>query len=239
MNNVFRDIVLSVVRDIPQGKIMTYKQVAVRAGNPRAARAVGAILKTNFDPAIPCHRVIRSDGSLGGYNRGVELKKKILDQEKKSGILYNRSSTMKIESSVFSPNAPIPSKYSCDGENISPPLILSDVPQNTESIAIILDDPDAPSGTWIHWLIWNISPSILEIVENSVPQGAVEGITSFGTAGYGGPCPPSGNHRYVFKAFALDTVLDLGPEANKQALERALDGHILDSTELIGLYKRI
>ncbi len=82
MNNVFRDIVLSVVRDIPEGEILTYKEVAVRAGNPRAARAVGAILKTNFDPAIPCHRVIRSDGSLGGYNRGVDLKKKILDEEK-------------------------------------------------------------------------------------------------------------------------------------------------------------
>ncbi len=154
-------------------------------------------------------------------------------------MFVNNAVTMKITSPVFSPNAPIPSKYTCDRENMSPPLILSNIPPKTESIAIILDDPDAPSGSWIHWLIWNISPSILEIGENSVPQGAVEGITSFGTTGYGGPCPPSGNHRYIFKAFALDTVLDLGPEANKQVLERALDGHILDSTELIGLYARI
>src|SRR3990167_6465350 len=145
---------------------------------------------------------------------------------------------MHIESPVFSPNGLIPSQYTCDGENISPPLIFSDIPAGTESMAMIVDDPDAPSGSWIHWIVWNISPSILEIAKDSVPQGAVEGITSFGTAGYGGPCPPSGVHRYLFKVFALDTLLDLGPEVSKQTLEQEMENHSIDTAELIGLYTR-
>ncbi|RLF04972.1 MAG: YbhB/YbcL family Raf kinase inhibitor-like protein, partial [Thermoprotei archaeon] len=97
---------------------------------------------------------------------------------------------------------------------------------------------DAPMGTWVHWTVWNIDPKTVEIPENSVPEGAVEGITDFGKPGYGGPCPPSGTHRYFFKLYALDTTLDLGSDATKSDIEKAMEGHILEKAELIGRYSR-
>lgn len=100
-----------------------------------------------------------------------------------------------------------------------------------------MDDPDAPAGTWIHWTVWNIPPTTTNIMENSKPEG-VEGVTSFGEPGYGGPCPPSGTHHYFFKLYALDTTLDLPSAAKKEDLEKAIEGHILDKTELIGLYQK-
>lgn len=145
---------------------------------------------------------------------------------------------MKISSPVFENNECIPSKYTCDGGNISPPLMFSDVPGNAQSLVLIMDDPDAPRGTWIHWTIWNIDPKTTGIKENSVPGEAVEGITSFGRAGYGGPCPPTGTHRYFFKLYALDAKLDLAPDLDKSALEKAMQNHILAQAELIGLYTR-
>ena len=145
---------------------------------------------------------------------------------------------MKLESSVFENNGNIPSKYTCDGENVNPPLEISEVPENTKSLVLIVDDPDAPMGTWVHWTVWNISPKTTEISENSVPEGAVEGITDFGKPGYGGPCPPSGTHRYFFKLYALDTTLDLGSSAKAKDIEKAMEGHILDKAELVGLYSR-
>jgi Raf kinase inhibitor-like YbhB/YbcL family protein len=145
---------------------------------------------------------------------------------------------MKITSAAFKHNQTIPFKYTCDGENISPPLAFADIPENTRSLVLIIDDPDASAGYWIHWLVWNIDPKITQIIENSVPQGAIEGITSFSKPGYGGPCPPSDTHRYFFKLYALDIKLELTSESKKEDIEQVIQGHILDSAELIGLYQR-
>ena len=152
--------------------------------------------------------------------------------------LKNIPKIMRLESSAFENNSFIPSKYTCDGENVNPPLKISGVPQKAKSLVLIVDDPDAPRGTWVHWTVWNISSQTTEIAENSVPQGAVEGMTDFGKPGYGGPCPPSGTHRYFFKIYALDTNLNLGSSAQVRDLKKAIENHILDKAELIGLYSR-
>lgn len=145
---------------------------------------------------------------------------------------------MKITSSAFQNNAKIPSKYTCDGENVNPPLEFVDVPSNAKSLALIVDDPDAPSKTWVHWVVYNIGTKTSEVKENSAPEDGIEGITDFGKPGYGGPCPPSGVHRYFFKLYALDTTLDLPQNATKQMVEEKMKGHTLDKAELIGLYSR-
>ncbi len=145
---------------------------------------------------------------------------------------------MKIISSAFAHNQSIPPKYTCDGENINPPFVLSEVPKDAKTLVFIVDDPDAPVGLWVHWTLWNISPDSREISENSKPKGAVEGVTSFGSSGYGGPCPPDGEHRYFFKIYALDTGLDLPENTCKEELEEAMMGHVLDKAELVGLYSR-
>jgi Raf kinase inhibitor-like YbhB/YbcL family protein len=145
---------------------------------------------------------------------------------------------MKIESPAFENNQSILSKYTCDGENISPPLKINDVPEGTKSLVLIVDDPDAPVGTWVHWTVWNINPQTKEIPEGVEPEGAVEGLTDFGSPGYGGPCPPSGKHRYFFKLYALDILLSLDSSAETKDIEEAMEGHILDKAELIGLYSR-
>lgn len=145
---------------------------------------------------------------------------------------------MKIESSAFKHNEKIPAKYTCDGENISPPLAISEVPGNAKSLVLIVHDPDAPAGTWVHWNVWNIPPQTKEVREGGVPQG-IEGATSFNKPGYGGPCPPSGTHRYFFKLYALDTMLDLPSSAMKGEIEKSMTGHIIAYHEFIGLYERI
>ncbi len=154
-----------------------------------------------------------------------------------------RSSNMFVTSSAFKSNENIPSRYTCDGEDISPPLAWGDVPEGVESFVLIVDDPDAPAGTWTHWTVWNIPASVREILENVRPEviktmGAVEGVTSFGKTGWGGPCPPSGVHRYFFKLYALDTTLSLSPQTSVQELARALDGHVVASVQMIGKYQR-
>jgi Raf kinase inhibitor-like YbhB/YbcL family protein len=143
---------------------------------------------------------------------------------------------IKIESGAFGNNEMIPVNYTCDGANINPQLAISGVPSDTVSLALILDDPDAPGGVWVHWTVWNIDPSVTEIQEDSVPTGAVEGTTDFGVAGYRGPCPPSGTHHYSFKLYALDTTLGLDSSATAQDVSAAMNGHILESTELVVLY---
>ncbi|NQU77528.1 YbhB/YbcL family Raf kinase inhibitor-like protein [Candidatus Falkowbacteria bacterium] len=148
------------------------------------------------------------------------------------------TSQLKISSPTFEHEGAIPSKYTCDGDNVSLPLTFSEVPEGTKSLVLISDDPDAPNGDWVHWLVWNIKPQITEIAENSVPEKAVEGKTSFGSTGYGGPCPPSGKHRYFFKFYALDAILDLGPSAGKGELLEAMDGHVVGEAELVGTYER-
>lgn len=145
---------------------------------------------------------------------------------------------MKISSSAFENNKKIPSIYTCDGSNINPPLQFEGVPQNAKSLALIVDDPDAPMGTWVHWILFNLSPDVTGIDENSIPKDAIEGITSFGKKGYGGPCPPSGTHRYFFKLYAFDSSLDLSEKATKEDLKKAMQDHILAQAEFIGLYAR-
>ncbi|MBF0505856.1 MAG: YbhB/YbcL family Raf kinase inhibitor-like protein [Nitrospirae bacterium] len=147
-------------------------------------------------------------------------------------------SVLKISSTAFPDNGNIPSKYTCDGTDINPPLFIENVPQEAKSLVLIVDDPDAPMGTWVHWVVWNISPRTKEIKENDSPQGASFGLNDFRKKSYGGPCPPSGTHRYFFKLYALDTALDLPAGAKKGDVEKAMKGHIISQTQTIGLYKR-
>jgi len=140
-------------------------------------------------------------------------------------------------SSVFKNNEMIPEKYTCQGENINPPLTIEDVPDGTHTLILLIDDPDAPSGTWDHWILFNIPPTN-EIPENIVPPGSLQGLNSWKKNEYGGPCPPSGTHRYFFKLFAIDKMLVLPRESTKNDVMNAMSGHILAQTELIGLYKK-
>jgi Raf kinase inhibitor-like YbhB/YbcL family protein len=140
-----------------------------------------------------------------------------------------------VTSRVFENNGLIPSKYTCDGDNVNPPLKIQGLPDGTVSLVLIVDDPDAPMGTWDHWVVWNIPPTE-EIKENSVP--GIEGLNSSRRNSYGGPCPPSGTHRYFFKVYALDTKLDLRPNSRKRDIEKVMEGHILAKAQIVGLYKR-
>jgi Raf kinase inhibitor-like YbhB/YbcL family protein len=150
----------------------------------------------------------------------------------------NAMAAIHVTSPAFQNNGNIPRQYTCDGKDINPPLMIANCPQGTKSLSLICDDPDAPVGTWVHWVIWNIDPSTKEIKENIVPTGAIVGVNDFRKHSYGGPCPPSGTHRYFFKVYALDTMLGISPNASKADLEKAMKGHILAQGELIGLYKR-
>jgi Raf kinase inhibitor-like YbhB/YbcL family protein len=146
--------------------------------------------------------------------------------------------TMKISSPAFGHNGYIPEKHTCDGQDVNPPLLIEGVPPGTKSLALIVDDPDAPVGTWVHWVVWDIRPETKEIREGAVPQGAGQGVNDFRKHDYGGPCPPSGVHRYFFKLYALDTVLGLGERAKKADLEKAMKGHVIGQAEIIGRYRR-
>ncbi len=145
---------------------------------------------------------------------------------------------MEITSIAFQHNQPIPSKYTCDGENSNPPLSFSDVPINAKSLVLIMDDPDATIGTFVHWVLYNIPISISEIPEGGLPTGVTVGKNSAGRTTYVGACPPSGTHRYFFKLYALDAELSLSSGSTKEQVENAMQGHILATTELIGLYSR-
>lgn len=144
---------------------------------------------------------------------------------------------MKITSPVFGDQQKIPGKYTCVGENVNPPLEFSEVPQNAKSLAFIMDDPDAIGTTWVHWVVFNISPTVGGFAENSKPDGT-ESVTSFRSPGYGGPCPPEGVHRYFFKLYALDTMLDLKSDASVSTVEDAMTGHIIEHAELVGLFSK-
>jgi Raf kinase inhibitor-like YbhB/YbcL family protein len=148
-----------------------------------------------------------------------------------------------ITSGAFAEGGMIPMQYTCDGADISPPLMWSGIPDGAKSLALICDDPDAPSKTWVHWVLYNMPPELTglpdSILSNEVlDNGARHGITDFGRFGYGGPCPPSGTHRYFFKLYALDTMLDLPERADKRQLEAAMEGHVLASGQLMGEYAR-
>ena len=156
---------------------------------------------------------------------------------------HAEGSVMKLTSSDFQQGGGIPSRYTCDGQNVSPPLAWEDVPAVAKSLALISDDPDAPMGTWVHWVLWNLPPDTRQLGEGfptgaTLPDGAMQGTTDFGRTGYGGPCPPSGAHRYFFKLYALDAMLSLKPGSTKAQLEAAMNGHILAQAELMGTYQR-
>ena len=144
---------------------------------------------------------------------------------------------LKLTSPAFKDNENIPSKYTCQGDDINPPLNIEGIPENAKSLALIIDDPDAPMGNWDHWVVWNI-PITSKIEEGKVPEGAVQGINDFGKHDYGGPCPPSGTHRYMFKLFALDTPLDINENSEKGDVENAMQAHIIAETKLVGLYSK-
>ncbi len=155
--------------------------------------------------------------------------------------------TLTLSSQAFAANGSIPSLYTCDGQDSSPPLSWSGLPAGTKSLALIMDDPDAPDPkapkrTWVHWVLYNIPAETNGLMENAgkggLPAGTMEGVNDWGRTGYGGPCPPIGRHRYFHKLYALDTVLpDLG-RPRKEMLQQAMEGHILARTELIGTYQR-
>lgn len=142
-----------------------------------------------------------------------------------------------LTSLAFENNGQIPSRYTCDGDGINPPLEIGSVPSNTKSLVLIMDDPDAPAGVWDHWVKFNIPPMVISIEEGSEPPG-ISGKGTRGNLSYGPPCPPNGGHRYFFRVYALDTMLNLSPGATKKDVEFGMAGHILAEGQLVGLYSR-
>jgi Raf kinase inhibitor-like YbhB/YbcL family protein len=163
------------------------------------------------------------------------------DAQAKKGV--NRMDTIKLESGAFRDREPIPAKFTCDGADVSPQLAWSDVPAAAKSLALIADDPDAPMGTWVHWVVYDLPPSRDTLEENipktdTVPGGGKQGRSDFKRVGYYGPCPPSGTHRYFFKLYALDKMLDLPVGKTKQEVEKAMKGHVVAQGELVGTYTK-
>jgi Raf kinase inhibitor-like YbhB/YbcL family protein len=152
--------------------------------------------------------------------------------EKEEAATYKK---MDVSSAAFKHKDFIPRRYTCDGVNVNPSLNIDHIPKKAESLAIIVDDPDAPSGTWVHWVIWNI-PIIHHISENN--ELGVQGLNDSGKHDYSGPCPPRGTHRYFFKIYALDRMLEIPESSDKRNLEQAMEDHILAFGELLGLYRR-
>ncbi len=148
-----------------------------------------------------------------------------------------------MKSSVFDEGQPIPTKYTCSGIDVSPPLEWNSIPDETLSIAIICEDPDAPGGTWSHWVIFNLPADTLSLSEHVMSReimdnDAIQGLNDFGKVGYGGPCPPSGTHRYYYKIYALDVKLNLPPRTTRETFLKSINGHILDQGQIMGTYRR-
>ena len=150
----------------------------------------------------------------------------------------NAVSSISITSPAFQAGGDIPAKFTCNGTNLSPELQISGLPSEAKSLVLIVDDPDAPHGLFNHWLVWNIDPKTTRVAENGAPTAGVQGTNDFGKRNYGGPCPPSGTHRYFFKIFALDTKLESKPGARRAELDAAMRGHVLAQGELMGRYSR-
>jgi len=157
---------------------------------------------------------------------------------------HSGSSTLRLTTPAFPEGSTIPGEFTCEGENRSPPLVWTGTPVSTRSFALIADDPDAPRGTWVHWLIWNLPADACELApgvppDPELPSGARQGLNGGGDLGYSGPCPPPGKpHRYFFRLFALDTSLNLAPGVNRPDLESALEDHVLGQAVLMGTYQR-
>ncbi len=145
---------------------------------------------------------------------------------------------MFLTSLAFENNGMIPEKYTCDGDNINPPLKIIGAPEKTQSLALIVDDPDSPSGDWAHWVLFNVEAKIESIKEGIIPEGAKQGQNTFGNFKYEGPCPSSGTHRYFFRLYALDKKIESDSPLNKETLLQLMSGHILAQAELMGQYKR-
>lgn len=143
---------------------------------------------------------------------------------------------MTITSTAFQPNEHIPREFGYKGKNVNPPLTFSQVPKEAKSLVLILEDPDAPTGVFTHWILFNIAPATLQILSGKKPLSALEAANDFNKPEYGGPKPPSGTHRYVFKLFALDTALDNVQTDKRPELDAAMEGHIIDQAQLIGLF---
>ena len=152
------------------------------------------------------------------------------------GIFNMNAASISITSPAFQAGGDIPAKFTCNGTNIGPELQISGVPNEAKSLVLIVDDPDAPRGLFTHWIVWNIDPKTTRVGENGAPTAGVQGTNDFGKRNYGGPCPPSGTHRYFFKIFALDTKLELKPSARRAELDAAMRGHVLAQGELMGRY---
>lgn len=179
-------------------------------------------------------------GGLSVWLLGGRQDKKTKIEDKTTENIVKKEvgeKSMQLTSPVFSNSGTIPAKYTCDGDDVNPPLAIAAVPEGTESLALIMDDPDAPAGTWDHWVIFNIPPATGSVAVGTEPAG-VHGKGTSGNLNYYGPCPPDREHRYFFKLYALDTTLDLKEGVSKVEVERAMAGHILQQTELIGLYER-
>ncbi|HEV2339362.1 MAG TPA: YbhB/YbcL family Raf kinase inhibitor-like protein [Patescibacteria group bacterium] len=146
---------------------------------------------------------------------------------------------MTLTSTAFQNDTFIPIKYTCDDVGHNPPLTISQIPKNAKSLVLMVKDPDAPHQTFTHWVVYNIPPSTMQILEDQVPSDGIEGLNSVGQKGYVAPCPPSGTHRYVFSVYALDTVLDVVPDPEQQEIQQAMQNHVLDSAKITGLYKKI
>jgi Raf kinase inhibitor-like YbhB/YbcL family protein len=166
-----------------------------------------------------------SDGDLGT----------VIDAARQAG-LPNEDRSMRITSRAFEPGADIPRRFTCDGQDVSPPLAIEDIPPAAVSLVLVMDDPDAPGGTWDHWVAYDIP--VVGVVEEAVGQLGTAGRNSWGRTGYGGPCPPRGSHRYIFTVYALDTRLGLPAGAQKPRVQDALKGHVLDRAQLVGRYRR-
>ncbi|HZE67960.1 MAG TPA: YbhB/YbcL family Raf kinase inhibitor-like protein [Pyrinomonadaceae bacterium] len=150
---------------------------------------------------------------------------------------------IKLISTAFQDGGMIPAKYTCDGQNISPPLNWSGIPQSAKALALVSEDPDAPGKTWVHWVVYDLPPTATQLPEGVRPEetisgGGKQGKNDFGKIGFGGPCPPSGTHRYFFRLYALDRETGIQPGAMKEQLMKAIEGHVVAEGELMGRYKR-
>jgi len=154
------------------------------------------------------------------------------------GIILNMNaaSSISVTTPAFQAGGDVAAKFTCNGANVNPELRINGVPSEAKSLVLIVDDPDAPRGLFTHWIVWNIDPKATDIGENSAPAGGIQGTNDFGKRNYGGPCPPSGTHRYFFKIYALDTKLDLKPSARRAELDAAMRGHTLAQGELMARY---
>lgn len=153
-------------------------------------------------------------------------------------VVLVEKSPFRLHSPAFAYGGLIPREYTCDGRDVNPPLAIENIPRYAESLVLIVEDPDSPGGTWMHWRLWNIDPKTSLIAEDSVPKGAVQGLNTFGHARYGGPCPRSGEHSYVFRLYALQHVLDIPIEASDLMLRNALIGNTIGEADLVGYYHR-